>query len=110
MASEDNRIDQLDPYVLSPQAGVSESTERRVKGWRERDFIMFLAIGGDIGPVKQQFFRGVFRNLIVLLSLIQSFLHRVELKGLVEITQNHKHIAHEETDTSKSPPWSDSST
>lgn len=53
MAAEDNRIDQLDPYVLSPQAGVSESTERRVKGWRERDFIMFLAIGGDIGPVKQ---------------------------------------------------------
>lgn len=66
---------------------------------------MLLAIDGDTVPVNNAF-RDILRILTVLfLFLIQGDLHSLELKGLVEITQNHRLIAQEETDTSKSLPW-----
>lgn len=72
--------------------------------WRRRDCYYVLAIGGDIGPVRQQFLKAFLGHLIVLLlCLTQGCLHSLGLKELVEIIQNHKHIPHKETDTSRSP-------
>lgn len=94
-ASEESRIDQLDPYVFSPQAWVSESMRGRTEGGGGEIVIMFLAIGGDIGPVKQQFLEALLGHLIFfLLSLTQGCLYSLELKELAEIIQTHKHIPH----------------
>lgn len=77
----------------------------RTEGGGGEIVIMFLAIGGDIGPVKQQFLEALLGHLIFfLLSLTQGCLYSLELKELAEIIQTHKHIPHEETDTSRSPP------
>ena len=79
-------------HMCSVAKSGSQKTQRETGTVEGRDFIVFLAIDGDIVSVKQQVFRDILRILIVLLFLIQGGLHSLELKELVEITQNHRRI------------------